>query len=98
MSGTINVIAHVYVKAGKKNDIMSVMSELIEKTRAEAGCIRYDLFESEDNADNLTIIEEWKSRQALEEHFQTGHFIKLGEKIDNLSEKEADIFILNKVM
>jgi quinol monooxygenase YgiN len=40
---TVHVIAIFYAEMGKEDEMESALRELIEPTRREAGCIRYDL-------------------------------------------------------
>jgi quinol monooxygenase YgiN len=52
----------------------SMVGALIAGSRAEPGCISYRLYESRETPGEVIFVEEWASRQSLDEHFTTPHF------------------------
>ena len=46
-------------------------------SRAEEGCVRYDLSVPTDKDDELFLTEYWRSEEALDVHKQTGHYKRL---------------------
>jgi len=52
----------------------NIVGELIAGSRAEPGCGSYRLYESQETPGEVIFVEEWTSRQALDEHFTTRHF------------------------
>ena len=46
---------------------------LIELTRAEAGCLRYDLHESRHDPSRFVFYETWSSAAHLEAHSRSPH-------------------------
>jgi quinol monooxygenase YgiN len=73
MSSTIRVVAHAQALPGQEAALQSVLETFVTPTRAEAGCIAYDFFIDADDSSKFTFIEEWVSREALDEHMQTPH-------------------------
>ena len=61
----IKIVAKNTVKKENKADFINTAKELIEKSRAEEGCISYTLNESLDGK-YLTFIEEWKDEKSIE--------------------------------
>ena len=45
-----------------------------EPSLLEAGCERYDYFQSPDDGTRIVFVEEWTTKAALDLHFQTEHF------------------------
>ena len=45
-----------------------------EPSLKEAGCERYDFYQSPDDATKIVFVEEWTSRAHLEAHFEQPHF------------------------
>ena len=41
----IKVVAKNFIKLDKKNEVLEIIKELVEKTREEKGCIKYELFQ-----------------------------------------------------
>lgn len=58
---------------GADEDLMRELLSTTEPTRAEAGNIRYDLYQSTTNKNQFMRFEIWRNPRALEEHKQTPH-------------------------
>ena len=51
---------------------------IIEKSRKEAGCIRYEYFYPAESDNEIFLWEQWESRAAQQEHTRQPHFAMLG--------------------
>jgi quinol monooxygenase YgiN len=80
---TVHVIAIFYAEIGKEDEMESVLRDLIEPTRRETGCIRYDLLRSLKGAQyvEFVFVEEWVSEEALDAHGQSEHLKGLRDRI-----------------
>ena len=58
---------------GKEEELKNELLALSAPTRTEAGCVRYDLYQSPDKKNEFMRYEVWRSLAALEEHKQTPH-------------------------
>lgn len=67
------VIATFKIKPNSLANIMEVVMPCIIATRAEAGCISYELNQNLTNENELVFVERWENRAALEAHFKTPH-------------------------
>jgi quinol monooxygenase YgiN len=83
---TVHVIATFLAEMGKEDDLERALLEMIEPTRREPGCIRYDLVRSlkGESDTELVFIEEWESEAALDAHAKTPHFLALRGRIKDL--------------
>jgi quinol monooxygenase YgiN len=88
---TLRVIAGVKARPGKVNELLSVLSSLVEPTRKEPGCLSYTLLQNNEDPADFTLIEEWQNNKALESHFATKHFKDALSKLPNLVAAEPDI-------
>jgi quinol monooxygenase YgiN len=88
---TLRVIARVKALPGKVNELLSVLSSLVEPTRKEPGCLSYELLQNNEDPTDFTLIEEWQSNTALESHFATKHFKDALIKFSNLIAAEPDV-------
>lgn len=61
-------IAQFISKPGKEQDLIKALSALLAPTRAEPGCISYDLQQDLQQPRILTMIEFFKSKEAFEQH------------------------------
>jgi len=88
---TLRVVARVKARPNKVNELLSVLSSLVEPTRKEPGCLSYELLQNNEDLADFTLIEEWQSNTALESHFGTKHFKDALVKLSNLVAAEPDI-------
>jgi quinol monooxygenase YgiN len=88
---TLRVVARVKARPNKVNELLSVLSSLVEPTRKEPGCLSYELMQNNEDPTDFTLIEEWQSNTALESHFATKHFKDALVKLPNLVASEPDI-------
>ena len=66
---------------GKREEyIQKLKSEgIVDAVRAEDGCIRYDYYFSEKDADEILLIEAWESKKHQEIHIEQPHMARLRE-------------------
>jgi len=88
---TLRVIARLKARPGKANELLSIVSSLIEPTRKEPGCLQYMLLQNNEDPTDFTLVEEWQDSKALEAHFATKHFKDAVNKLPNLVAAEPDI-------
>jgi quinol monooxygenase YgiN len=68
------VIAEMFAKAGQEGELRTHLLALVEPTRKEEGCLRYDLHLCATEPGRFIFLETWTSREALDRHMQTAHF------------------------
>lgn len=64
----VTVIAQMKAKEGLEEKVKAELLSLIAPTLSEAGCSRYELYQSPDNPLQFMFYETWKSRQDLDAH------------------------------
>lgn len=69
----ICVIADIRIRAEYREVFFAAARDMLAATRAEDGCIRYDLMQNIEDPDRMTFVEEWESREHLSAHFETAH-------------------------
>lgn len=65
---------------GQEKELLDELKLLIEPSRRESGCIKYDLNRDPENNDVVWFVEEWASQADLDKHHQTAHFNRLQER------------------
>jgi quinol monooxygenase YgiN len=73
------VIAVMNLAPGSAEDVKKAAEPLLEATRKENGCISYDLYQSVSDPDQMTFVEEWESRAAIDAHMKQPHVLKWRE-------------------
>jgi quinol monooxygenase YgiN len=83
MNESLTVIAHVRAKPGRESRVRQLLEGLLAPTRAEAGCINYDLHQSQTDPALFVFYENWESEAHLDAHARSAHiqsFRKLSEE------------------
>jgi quinol monooxygenase YgiN len=68
------ISAQVFIKPEKVDAFLAFSKDLIEKSRAEEGCISYSLYQDPHDKTTFLFFEEWKNQAAIDFHFATEHF------------------------
>ncbi|MGF1785472.1 antibiotic biosynthesis monooxygenase [Photobacterium swingsii] len=69
----LTIIANIVAKDDKIDLVKSELVKLINTTRAEEGCINYDLHQDNENPAHFTFYENWTSRELWQTHMANSH-------------------------
>jgi len=69
----VDVIAVIIAKLGSASKVESALRDLVAPTRAEPGCISYELYGSAASDTTFFTIEKWRTQADLDAHVQTPH-------------------------
>lgn len=94
----VKVVAKNRIQKDKLEEAIKLYGELVDATRKEEGCISYELYQDKQDESILTFIEEWKSKQALDEHMRSEHFTRIVPMTGKLSAGEAEVNIYSKLL
>lgn len=78
--GTLTAVTFIHGIPGREADLEAHLLSLAAPTRAEPGCITYDLYRSPTAKHEFMRFEVWESPEALERHKQTPHLRASFEK------------------
>lgn len=70
----LTVVANIIAKSDKIDCVKNELLKLIDPTRTEEGCLKYDLHQDNENPAHFMFYETWTSKEALQSHMQTQHF------------------------
>ncbi len=87
----VTVLARFEAKRGKEEALRQAIMACVAPTRAEAGCINYDLHQSSDNKGLFMLYENWVSKKALDEHLEMPYLVELKTKAGELCAGPIDI-------
>jgi quinol monooxygenase YgiN len=91
MSEPLTVIVRVRAKAGQESRLRQELQRLVAPTRAEAGCIAYELHQSQTDPALFALYENWMSQAALDAHFQTSYLEAFFKLLPELADGPSDI-------
>ena len=67
------IVANITAKPGKVDLVKTELEKLIATTRAEEGCLKYDLHQDNSNAAHFMFYESWASRELWQAHINSQH-------------------------
>jgi quinol monooxygenase YgiN len=88
------IVAELAAKPGREAELRAELISMLAPSRAEPGCVLYQLHEDPASPGKFVFYEIWKDDAAFEFHTQTAHFKGLGPKIGPL---QADNIPLRKL-
>lgn len=93
----VTVVAKFKAKAGKEEALRQAITACVAPTRAEAGCINYDLHVSPDNKGSFMLYENWVSKKALDEHLEMPYLVELKAKAGELCSEPIEIALWDMI-
>lgn len=85
------VIARFRAKEGTEAALREVLARLVAPTRAEDGCLHYELVQSQADPAQFTFFEKWRDVDALMAHAQAPHVIRARAERADLLDGPADV-------
>jgi quinol monooxygenase YgiN len=70
---TLRVVARIVARPGAEDEVRSILAGLVGPTRAEPGCVSYELLQNNADPTDFTFVEEWDGDPALDAHLRTPH-------------------------
>ncbi len=69
----LTIVANIKANADKIELVKAELLKLIEITRAEEGCINYDLHQDNEDLSHFVFYENWESRELWQAHMANQH-------------------------
>ena len=69
----LTIVAHIKAKSNKVDLVKAELLKLIAITRAEKGCLNYDLHQDNENPAHFLFYENWESRELWQIHMNNQH-------------------------
>ena len=69
----IITIAHARVEPMEREMFLTAVPAFLRATRAEPGCIVYDIVESVDEPNHFVTVERWDERASVDAHMAAAH-------------------------
>ena len=69
----LTIVANIKANPDKVDLVRQELLRLIEITRAEPGCINYDLHQDNENPAHFMFYENWESRELWQTHMNAPH-------------------------
>lgn len=69
----LTIVATILAKPDKIELVKAELTKLVPVTRAEEGCIQYDLHQDNENPARFLFFESWESRELWQTHMKSAH-------------------------
>ena len=69
----LTIIASIKAKPGKIDLVKAELEKLVPITRAEEGCLNYDLHQDNEDPAHFLFYENWASRDLWQRHMNAPH-------------------------
>ena len=92
-SQKLTIVARILAKSEHRELVKTELLKLIDITRAEKGCINYDLHQDNENPNLFLFYENWESRELWQIHMNNTHLAEYMKATDGAVEE----FILNEM-
>ena len=93
----IVLIARLKVQADKVEEAKAAALAIVEDSRAEAGCINYDIHQSIEDETVFLWHETWANKAAIDEHFATPFFGEFFKIVGEIAAEPPQINLTKKI-
>ena len=88
---SLRVVARITARKDTVADVRAILIGLVAPTRAEEGCVVYELLQNRADPTDFTFVEEWASDPTFEKHHTTSHIRSAFPKLEALIAAPPDI-------
>ena len=88
---SIRIIARLIARPDAIDALRAECLAMLEPTRKEAGCVRYELLANIANPAEFTFVEEWADQAAIDAHMATPHLKGLVANTQALLAEPLDV-------
>ncbi len=71
----LTIVANIHAHPDKIELVKAELEKLISVTRAEKGCIQYDLHQDNETPAHFLFFENWESRELWQVHLNAPHLV-----------------------
>ena len=91
MAATVHVVARYVAKAGKEEEVKSILMTLVAPSRREIGCYQYDLLRNPTDPRDFCFVERWEGDKALDDHAASAHLKAARAEVAPLVDGPPDV-------
>lgn len=93
----VTVFASFRPLPGKADELRELLSWMVEHTRAEPGCDRYDLYRRAETGETFHLFERYRDQEALAAHRTAEHYVEYRRRVADLLEGGVDVVVLEPI-
>jgi quinol monooxygenase YgiN len=77
----IIALGDVYAQVPRLEQVRELMRATQERARTQSGCISYAFAESLEDPGHFVVVQQWRDRAALDEHYRSQEFASYQDQI-----------------
>jgi quinol monooxygenase YgiN len=93
----LTIVAHIKAKPGMEDQMRQDLLGLLTPTRAESGCITFDLLVNTKDPTIFVLYETWKDQAALDAHFQQPYVKQVFKAYEQTLAEPIAVMSLEKI-
>ena len=93
----IIVFASFHGLPGQGAELRELLSWMVENTRTEPGCERYDLYQQPGSSETLHLFERYRDQEALDAHRAASYYVEYRHRVAGLIEGSVDVVVLDPI-
>ena len=97
MDRQLTVVAHLVAKPDKIEETRRFLLSLVGRTRAEGGCVNYDLHQDDANPAEFTFYENWINRSEWDRHMEMPYLHEFVRRKTELFAVEPHIRLMTMI-
>ena len=82
----LTIIAKLKAKPGSEDRLYEACRKLVAPTRAEEGCINYDMHRSIEDPGLVMFYENWQTKPLWERHMESPHLAEFSAETEDMVE------------
>ena len=82
----LTIIAKLKAKPGSEDRLYEACRKLVAPTRAEEGCINYDMHRSIEDSGLVMFYENWETKPLWERHMESPHLTEFSAETEDMVE------------
>lgn len=94
---SLTIIARFKAKPGMEAQVKKDLIDMIAPSRAESGCITYDLHQDTQDPSVFVLYEIWQNQASLDFHLETPYFKRIKESFATTLAEPFEAMFLEKI-
>ena len=87
----LSIFGRFHARAGREGDVAAALREVVERTRAEAGCLAIEAYRSTRDPRLFHIHSRWIDEAAFDLHAELAHTVRFLEQVQPLIDHPLEV-------
>ncbi|HSD06028.1 putative quinol monooxygenase [Flavobacterium sp.] len=93
----INLTVILKSKAENREELKTILQNLVENSRKELACIQYDLHQNIDDPNIFVFHEIWKNKEGLDLHNKQPYLLNFKQAAESLLQEKIIVYTTSQI-